>query len=441
MIIVNSAILSMNEENEIFKDKAVFIEDGIIREIGPENDIIDKYPEDKILDAGGRILMPGFINTHTHLYSTFARGIPMKDAPPENFPQILERLWWRLDKALGPKAIYCSAEIPLIQAIRCGTTTLFDHHASPGTITDSLEMIADAFEEAGIRACLCYEVSDRDGEIVSSEGIRENLRLLERCKKYPDSRLKALFGLHASFTIGEKTLEKCVEAASDFDAGFHVHCAEDISDQEHALTNYGKTVVKRFRDAGILNPKTILAHGVHITENDMDIIAETKTNLVHNPRSNMNNAVGCAKVLKMLEKGILVGLGTDGMSSCMVDELKVANLIHKHENKDPRVAWVESVNMLFKNNSKIAGKIFGEKIGVIEEGAVADIIIVDYDPPTPMNQENLVGHILFGIADAQVDTTIVAGKILMKGKEILVIDEKRVCKKSREVAKEVWKNF
>ncbi len=441
MLVHNATILTMNEKNAILEDGAIYVEGDIIRDVGHSQEILAQYPDSALLDARGKILIPGLINAHMHLYSTFARGIVLKDEPPENFLQILKQRWWRLDKALDGEAVYLSAIIPLVQAIRCGTTTIIDHHSSPSAIERSLDIIADLFEQIGTRGILCYEVSDRNGKDVCNRAIEENVRFLERCVKSRSPLLRGLFGLHASFTLGDETLKRCVDAACPFNTGFHVHCAEAASDLEYARKNYGKTVVERFADAGILGPKTIAAHCVHITDRDIAILEKTQTNVVHNPRSNMNNGVGCAPVLKMLKRGVRVGLGTDGMSASMWNEVKVANLLHKHQRGDPRPGSAESSKMLFKNNALIASDIFGTPIGVIEEGAMADFILVDYCPPTPMTPENLTGHILFGIADAPVDTTVVGGKILMREKKLVGIDEEAICARAREVAKEVWRRF
>ncbi|MBN1900375.1 putative aminohydrolase SsnA [Candidatus Sumerlaeota bacterium] len=441
MIIHNATILTMNDEKDILNDGAILIDGDSIRDMGTSGEMLKKYLDAKKLDANGKILMPGYINAHTHLYSAFARGIALKDKSPEKFSQILERLWWRLDRALDEESIAMSAVLFLIQAVKSGVTTLVDHHSSPYAIKDSLDIIASQFERTGLRGILCYEVSDRDGEGACKQGIEENIRFLEKCRKEKSALLGGLFGLHASFTLSDNTLKACVEAAGDFDAGFHTHCAEARSDLEDAQRRFGKTVAQRFGEAGVLGQKSIAAHCVHITPRDMDILKETKTNVVHNPRSNMNNAVGCAPVLEMMRKGVCVGLGTDGMNARMTDELRVFTLLHKHEKEDSRVAFSESYDILFKNNALMASRLFGRQIGVIQKDAVADLILVDYYPPTPLNPENISGHILFGIIDAPVDTTIAGGRILMHKKEIPGIDEAEISREALEIAKKVWERF
>ena len=441
MIIHHATLITMDSENRILENGAIRIQGDTIGDIGTSQDILRKYSDPDRLDAKGKILMPGLINAHTHLYSTFARGMALKDAPPKDFVHILERLWWRLDNALDEEAVRLSALFPLLQAIRCGTTTLIDHHSSPRAIQGSLDVIGHVFEEMGLRGILCYEVSDRDGKEARDKGIEENRRFLEQCARTRPPLLRALFGLHASFTLSDETLHNCAEIGRSLDTGFHVHCAEAASDLAHARTHFGKTVVERFHNAGILGPKSITAHCVHITIGDMDLLRDTKTNVAHNPRSNMNNAVGCAPVLEMMKKGIRVCLGTDGMSADMMDELKTGILIHKHVAADPRVGWNEMFTLLFQNNTRLASDLFGAKIGVIEKGAKADAILVDYFPPTPLVPENLFGHILFGLADAAVDTTIAGGRILMQNKVIPGINEEELSARAREIARKIWQRF
>ena len=298
-------------------------------------------------------------------------------------------------------------------------------------------MIADVASRLGVRTCLCYEVSDRDGESKRDEGIKENIDFYEHARKQGSDMMKGMFGLHASFTLSEKTLEKCVKAGGDR-IGFHIHVAEGKDDLIDSQNNYGMRVVERLKKAEILGEKTIAVHCIHIDENEMDILKNTDTIVVHNPESNMGNAVGCADVLGVFDKGILVGLGTDGYTTDMVESLKAANILHKHEKKDPSVAWAEPPSMLFKNNREIVQRFINGKIGIIEKNALADIIVVDYDPITPLDGSNIDSHIHFGMMGKNVVTTMINGKMVMRDRRMLSVDEKEVFAKSREVAKSFW---
>ncbi|HHY32646.1 MAG TPA: putative aminohydrolase SsnA [Firmicutes bacterium] len=441
LIIGGGRLLTFDVQGRVLEDGAVAIEGGIIRDVGRTSEVRRRYPDAEFIDAGGRVIMPGMINAHMHLYSTFARGMALKDAPPRTFIQILERLWWRLDKALGPEDVYVSALVPLIDCIRCGTTTILDHHASPMAVAGSLDQIARAVGEAGIRACLAYEVSDRDGVDIADQGIRENVRLVERCRRERGEHLAASFGLHAQITLSDATLAKCREAAEGLDVGFHVHVAEGREDVEDALAKSGKRVVERLDAFGILGPKTIAAHCVHITEAEMEILRERDVNVVHNPESNMGNAVGVAPVLRMMARGVRVGLGTDGYTADMFESVKVANTLHKLAEKNPSAAWSEVPAMAFGNNREIARRVFGLKLGVLEPGAAGDVIVVDYRPPTPLDPGNYYSHILFGMSGGLVDTTVVAGRVLMRGRKLLGLGEERITARSRELARRVWERF
>jgi putative selenium metabolism protein SsnA len=393
------------------------------------------------MDAKGKIIMPGFINTHMHYYSTFARGMANDSPPAKNFVDILTGLWWRLDKVLSLEDVYYSALVPMIDQVKNGVTTAFDHHASPYAVTGSLFKIAEAAERVGIRSNLCYETSDRDGEKIIDEGIAENADFIKYCNSKNDDMLKGMFGLHASMTISDKTLDKCLNSIQGLNAGFHVHSAEGIQDVEDSKAKYGKGVIERWNDAGVLSDKTIAVHCIHISEAEMDMLKAKNTMVVHNPESNMGNAVGTSPVLEMYKKGILLGLGTDGYTSDMMESYKVANIIHKHVKGDSTVAWGEIPDMLFNNNRKITERFIDGKVGIIKDGAYADIIVVDYDPITPMNENNINSHLMFGINGRHVVTTIINGKVVMEDRELVNIDEERVMAKSRELATAVWKRF
>ena len=441
MIIHDATLITMDEKKPVIHDGALYIKENKIVEVGTSQEILGKYKDFATIRANGRVVMPGLVNGHMHLYSTFARGLDLKNTPPESFVEILEKLWWRLDKSLTEQAIYYSALIAMLQAVRCGTTTIVDHHASPRALRGSLFLIANLFEEIGLRGCLCYEVSDRDGDEVARAGIEENRRFIAS-KAAKTDLMRGLFGLHAQFTLSDETLGRCREAAETAQSlGFHIHCAEALSDQEAAQKDHGKRVVERLKEFGLLGQCSIAAHCVHVSDREIELLAESGTFVSHNPRSNMNNAVGCAPVAKMLDKGVLVGLGSDGMSASMWDELKVGNLLHKHSSGDSNAGGVEVFRALFHNNAAFASRLYGETIGILTPGALADVIILDYLPPTPLTSRNVMGHLLFGLADAPVETTIVNGKVLMRNRQILTIDEESLTEASRKTAQNIWEKF
>jgi putative selenium metabolism protein SsnA len=437
MLITNATLITWGTPNQILEKHALYLEADRIVELGLASELETKYPQAERLDARGQFVMPGNICAHTHFYGAFARGMALQGAAPKDFPEILDRLWWRLDKALTLEDVRASALICLIDAIKHGTTTLIDHHASPNAIDGSLDVVAEAVAQAGLRACLCYEVTDRDGEEKAKAGIKENLRFLQSAIRNPQSAIAATFGLHASLTLSDATLEACRDV---WDGGFHIHAAEHESDQYDSLQKSGLRVIERLYKFGILGERSIVAHAVHIDHREATLLAETGTWVTHQPRSNMNNAVGTADVEGLLRLGVKVGLGNDGFSNAMWDEWKAAYLSHKAVHRDPRrMGGATVAEMAVTNNAALANVFFPQApLGVLAPGAFADVMLVDYHPTTPLNAGNLPWHILFGFENSMVTTTICAGKVLMKDRQLLFLDEAKITARSRELAKKVW---
>ncbi len=433
----NGIVVTLGANNRVLWNGSVVTEGENVVAVGSTAEMKSRFPNAEAVDCSGKIVLPGFICTHHHFYSTMARGMSIPGEPASNFVEILERLWWKVDMALSEEDITLSAQIPLIECIRNGTTTVIDHHASPSMRDGSLDLIEKAVRQAGIRASLCYEVSDRNE---MGGGVAENERFIKKIGK-GDGQIAAMMGLHASFTVSDETLEKCVGIAKDAGVGVHVHVAEDLADREDSLKKFGMPTVHRLDKMGASGEKSLFIHCVHIDESEMDVIASTKTGVVHNPESNMNNAVGVTKVLEMLKKGILVGLGSDGMSSDMLSQMRCAYLLHRLANHDPRVAFMEAPQMLLQNNAEIAERQFGIRLGEITEGHPADLAIMDYQPPTPLSEANFLGHLIFGLVDATVDTTVCRGKILMQGKKVLSMDEEQIAARSRELAPQMWQRL
>lgn len=433
----NGTLITRDGDNPFIENGCVVVDGNRITDIGPTALLKQKYAGAEFYDAKGKAIMPGLINTHGHIYSALARGMILADSKPSHsFKDILENLWWRVDRSLDLPEITYSAYTTYIDGIKNGVTTFFDHHASAGRVRDSLFTIAGVAGELGVRTCLCYEVSDRDGESIRDEGIAENAAFIKYANNQDSDMIKPLFGLHASFTLLDSTLEKCVNAAGG--AGFHVHVAEGIEDLQDSESRYGKRVVERLSGFGILGSNSIAVHCIHIDGHEMDMLKENDTIVVHNPESNMGNAVGYSAAISMLKKGILVGLGTDGYTTDMLESLKVANILHKHELRDPNAAWAEAPRMLFENNAAICGRFFDSPLGVLQKGALADIIVVDYDAPTPISAANYNSHILFGMMGRNVVSTMIDGRFVMKDRQIQTADEQEIYAQSRETARAFW---
>ncbi len=441
-LITNGTVITLGEANQVIESGAVLVEGDEIKAVGRTAELEAAFPAAQRLDARGQLIMPGQICAHTHFYGAFARGLYIPGDPPKDFPEILRRLWWTLDKALDADGVTLSAHVCLLDAIRHGTTTLIDHHASPNVIAGSLDLIADAVAQSGLRACLCYEVTDRDGAERAQAGIEENVRFLRRIAAQRPPRLAATFGLHASLTLSDETLAACVAAAAELDTGFHIHAAEGMADQNDSQSRYGLRTIERLAQRGILGPKTIVAHAIAIDAWEMALLRDLGVWVSHQPRSNMNNAVGVADVPAMLRGGVKVVLGNDGFSNNMFSEMKTAYLLHKVWRSDPRVATGgEIAQMAWLNNARLARQFFAKPIGELTPGAYADIILLDYTPITPLTPANLPWHVLFGADGSHVTATMVAGQLLMRDRRLLFCDEQAIGARSRTVAARTWERF
>ncbi|MDP2209895.1 MAG: putative aminohydrolase SsnA [Bacteroidota bacterium] len=427
-LLKNSTILNLFPSE--FKQFDVRISDEKIIETGKS---LKQKSGEEIIDCSGKFIMPGLVNSHTHLYSALARGMSGPKKPPSNFLEILQKIWWKLDEALDEESVYYSGLVGAIEAIKYGTTTLIDHHASPNYISGSLGTLKNAMEEVGLRGILCYETTDRGGIQKRDEGLDENESFIIANQKNPFFR--GMVGAHASFTLSEDSLKKLGELVQKYDNGIHIHVAEDKADVSDCLENYQKGLVDRLKDNGLLNSKSIYAHGVHLTRDEIKKIKKAKTWLIHNPRSNMNNRVGYAPLSLFGER---TALGTDGFPADMFEEAKIGffrNQESSHQTRFTRIA--ESL----QTGNTIISEIFVEKFGVISKGNQADLVILDYKSPTPLSKENLLGHFIFGMNSSIVESVMVGGKWILWNKQVLGIDEEAVMVEAQKVAKRLWKRM
>ncbi len=444
LLIHNVRIFTNNDRNALLENHAVAIEGTRIIDVGPEGLLQQEYSDARPVNGGGRLLMPGFINTHMHFYSTFSRGLALPGVP-KNFHEVLEMLWWRLDRSLNLEACYYSALLPAMVAAKKGVTAIIDHHASAQAVDGSLDRIEDALSTVGLRGVLCYETSDRDGKEIARQGLRENERYIRKCRAAksgdPDHLFDALCGLHASFTLEDDTLEAAAAQSHSLDRGCHIHLSEDPVDARLTREKFGSGLAERLQKFGILGDKTLTAHGIHLQEAEKDLLAASGAMLAHTPQSNMNNAVGRTDIFGYLRRGVLTGLGTDGMSGDLKPDIRTAMWLHKHDLRDSNAGWNEVQQMVLKNNPAIYRRLSGQKVGRIEAGWLADLILLDYYPPTPFSGENFWGHFLFGIIDAEVHLTMVNGAIVMQNGVIPGLDEAQIAAEARRVAKGVWERF
>ena len=433
LIIGNGRVITRDSANPYIESGAVAVEGTQIKRVGDLETLKKEFPDAEFIDAKGKIIMPAFVNAHEHIYSAFARGMSVNGYDPKGFLDILDGMWWTIDRNLTLNDTYLSAMATYIDGIKNGVTTIFDHHASFGSIEGSLFEIERAAKETGVRSCLCYEISDRDGMDKARASVKENADFIRHALKDDTGMIAGMMGMHAQFTISDETMELAAANKPD-GVGYHIHVAEGIEDLHHCLKHYGKRIVDRLMDHGILGEKTLLGHCIYVNEHEMDLIKDTNTMVVHNPESNMGNACGCPPTMHIVHKGILTGLGTDGYTHDMTESYKVANVLHKHHLCDANAAWSEVPQMLFEGNVQIAERYFPQKLGVLKEGAAADVIVVDYIPPTPLHAGNVNSHVLFGMTGRDVVTTVANGKVLMKDRELLNIDAEKVLADCRQAA-------
>ncbi|MDQ7844615.1 MAG: amidohydrolase family protein [Armatimonadota bacterium] len=385
------------------------------------------------VDVSGCLVLPGNVCAHHHLYSALARGMPGPAEPPRSFPEILERIWWRLDRALDPESIRLSALLGAVEAAKAGTTSLIDHHASPEAIDGSLDLVADAVAEAGVRGVVCYEVTDRHGADRGRQGIAENVRFLRENRR---DLVRGMMGAHASFTLGPRTLERLVEEARTRRVPIHIHLAEDQCDEQDALERYGLRTAHRLARAGALGEGDLVAHGVHLDEEEQRLVREIGAWLIHNPRSNMNNGVGYAPVLRM---GSRVALGTDGIDGDMFSETRACYLKAREASREVGPGFaVERLTA----GAVLAGALFGEPLlGTLRPGAPADLVVLDYRPPTPMAAANVAGHFVFAFGAAGVRDVMVAGRWVVRDRRHQLVDEAALAARCREAAPRLWRRM
>ena len=426
ILLTNATILNFNPA-VVDKNTDVAIEGNKIIAIGRQ--LSSQYPNAKAIDLQEKIIMTGLVCAHNHFYSSLARGILAKIEPSGNFVQMLENLWWKLDRALDDKLLYCSGMIGALEAIKSGTTAVIDHNASPNFIKGSLSVLKETFEENGLRGILCYEITDRNGKTGMNEGLDESLNFANSVK---DSELiEAAIGGHASFTLSDDSLKYISDIIRKTGKGFHIHVGEDKYDADHSKENYSKSILERLDSFNLLNDKSILAHGVWLNEKDLLILNKRNSFLVHNARSNMNNNVGYLKSIAEVNN---LAIGTDGIGADMFEETRFAYFKSKEENRNLNPS--DFVNYLWCGN-KILERYFNQKFGRIAIGYTADLIICDYNSPTPLTKENAAGHFLFGFSSQNVESVIINGKFVYRERSF-PSEIKKIYDESRRAALTLW---
>ncbi len=405
------------------------IDAGNITERGAR---VSQTAADEVIDCAGAVVHPGLVNGHTHLYSALATGMPAPPKSPTNFRETLQYVWWRLDRAHDADSIEYSARIGALDALRCGTTTLIDHHASPSHIANSLDLIRDGLADAGVRGVLCYETTDRNGPDGAAAGLEENRRFASACQQQPDGRFAGLIGAHASFTVGDKTLADVAGLTKQLGVGVHVHVAEDPCDEDDCRSRHQVGLSERFASNGLLEPNAVLGHGTHLDDEAIKRVIDAGLSIAHCPRSNMNNSVGYAPVARF---GDIVMLGTDGHGSDMFTEARIAWFIGQHEKAG---LTPDDVLRMLAASARRASASLGVTLGKLEPGAVADVVVTDYRPATPMTSANLAGHFLWGMSAASVASVITGGRWAVRDRNVLTRDETADRRRALEVTNAFW---
>jgi len=414
--------------DEFIREGYVSFEDHVIS-AGRMDELTSKVDR----DAHGMLVMPAWVNAHTHVYSTLARGMSLQ-FNPMSFTQILEQLWWKLDRKLGPSEIESSAYVAAAEFIHAGVATIFDHHSSQNFVKGSLSILKKSIVDvAGMRGVFCHETSDRDGTQI--ESIEENVNFV---KSNHNEKSAGMMGLHASFTLGDRTLRE-VSKACDGQIPIHIHVAEGIEDELYSINDHGMRIIPRLESYGLTIPNSIYAHCIHIDESEVNLISKNKGYIANATQSNMNNGVGIADLEMFKLHGAKVVMGNDGFGFSPAFDLRSTLLGQKVLHGSSTAFSTSDLRSIIENTFELASNHLKVNFGKIKAGYAADLIMVEYDPPTPINEKNFWDHLFFGITEARVNSLYVSGKPLMVDNVIKVFDENEVRKTSRRVAESLWK--
>ncbi len=439
ILIRNGLVVTMDEKRRILNPGYVAIDDDRIVDVG-KGDGAGKYTAEKVIDARGSIVMPGFICAHTHFYGALLRASPWfaRIEPPTDFMQNLQRIWWALDVLLTHEDAYAAALIGSIDFAKTGTTMFFDNISAPNAIDGILDHMEKAVNEVGIRGILSFEATQRRSLDEGVRGVKENERFIKKNNSDPSKLVKGAIYLHASFTVSDDLFIMAKEIAKKYNALLSIHTEEGLVDVYHNLERYGLRPIERMKKLGFLGPDVILVHVVQANDDELKIIKETGATVAHNAMSNMLNAVGVPPVPKMLNMGITVGIGNDGYIFDVFENMRSTYLIHKVWNLDPRILTpLEVVEMATINVAKMFH--MENELGSLEKGKKADVIIIKPEyTPTPVNEETVYGHLVNTFNGRDVDTVIVNGRVIMENRKLLTIDEAKAVEYVHKVVERLW---
>ncbi|EHM51602.1 putative aminohydrolase SsnA [Yokenella regensburgei] len=438
MLILKNATAVQLYPASVQENVDIAIEGDVIREVGSA--LSQRYPDARVKEMHGKIVMPGIVCSHNHFYSGLSRGVQANIAPCPDFISTLKNLWWRLDRALDEESLYYSGLICSMEAIRSGCTSVIDHHASPNYIAGSLSQLRNAFLKVGLRGMTCFETTNRNGgQKEQQDSVEENIRFAReidaaRTKGQEPYLVEAHIGAHAPFTLSDEGLSMLREATIATGRGLHIHAAEDKYDVSHSHHHYGKDLLERLAEYDLINSKTLVAHGLYLSDNDIRLLNENDGFLVHNSRSNMNNQVGYNHRLTEYRN---LALGTDGIGSDMFEELKFAFFKHRDAGGP---LWPDSFARALTNGNTLLSRNFNAKFGRLEAGYKADLTICDYASPTPLIAENIAGHLAFGISANNVNSVMVNGAMIYEDREF-AFDYEPIFAEARKAAAKLWQRM
>ncbi|MCR5808067.1 MAG: putative aminohydrolase SsnA [Clostridiales bacterium] len=439
-LIGNGRVVSFDPERPFIENGAVLTDGELIAKVGETEALLNECRDAEFIDASGGLIMPGFINAHTHFYSALLRGAPAMGPSPASLIGSLRQRSWKEDRLLTFYDCVFAAYAGAMECIRNGVTSVFDHHACSSGAKGTVIGAASTLKKAGIRACIAYETSMRCGFDVCTGEIKENDEFISFCERDKSGLTAAMFGLHAPFTLGDQDIVCCVEANRGR-TGFHIHVSEGLDDSYVCEHNYGVSPIMRLSRLGILGERTLLAHCVRVSNEELRIIGDSGSFVVNAPQSNMSNAVGTAPVFEMLGMGIPVCLGTDSFSHDMTESARAFILAQRSRLGLPWAGAAEAAKLLFENNAKLASAYFGRTIGVLKAGAAADVIILDHKPHTPINGDNAASQIIFGASGRDCVMTMAAGKVLMRDGKLTTLNEDELKRKISAASASLWERM
>lgn len=413
ILIKNVNLIPMSEKREVIENTNIYIQDGKIVHIG---EIKKELEVTRVIDGKNKVVMPGLINSHTHLGMSLLRNFA-DDLPLHDW---LTKKIWPIEAKLTSKDIYWGSLLSMVEMIQGGTTAFCDMYFS-------MEEVGKGLEESGIRGVLTRGLIEEQGQ--SQIKLNETKELYKNWHGKGNGRIKVMVAPHAPYTCSPDFLLEALNLAKELDTGIHIHLSETKKEVEDSFNIHGKSPIRHVYDLGIFEVPTIAAHCVHVDDEDIEIMKEKNVSPVNNPSSNLKLASGFAPVEKMLKRGIPVALGTDGFSSNnnlnMFEEINLAAIINKAVNMDAvSVPAKSALEMATINGAKALQ--WHNEIGSIEVGKRADMILIDMDKPHLYPQHNIISSLAYSVQASDVDTVIVDGKIIMEKREIKTLDVEKI---------------